>query len=81
MRVLPQTHLLCSTFWKCAHMIVLPWCMQVTNHAFELHNFPWEKKLPVAFGRAAHNYDHSLIPDGMTTRAHLAIGSMKYPER
>jgi hypothetical protein len=52
--------------------------MQVTNHEFKLHSLPWSEKVPVAFGRAAHNYDHDRVPDGMTTRVHLAMGSKKY---
>lgn len=55
--------------------------LQVTNHAFKLHNFPWEEKLPVAFGRAGHNYNVKLNPDGMSTRAHLAMGSKQHPEQ
>jgi hypothetical protein len=33
--------------------------LQVTNNAFELHNFPWQEKRSVAFGRANHNFNPS----------------------
>lgn len=55
--------------------------LQVTNHAFELHNFPWQEKRSVAFGRANHNFNPKLNPDGMSTRAHLAVESKKHPEQ
>jgi hypothetical protein len=60
------------------------WCavlLQVTNHEFKLLKSPWQDKLPVAFGRAGHNYNINLHPDGMSTRAYLAVGTKKHPEQ
>jgi hypothetical protein len=43
--------------------------------------YPWRSKLPVAFGRAGHNYNHGSVPDGMSTRAYLVLGSRNHPDK